>query len=154
MSAQKDAEARPAHTVPGRASVAWEHAVDQWRYLRMWKARGKLASKWWVPRVGDRVHYHGKGCWLVYGVSVRRGEVTLGRPGVVALEHCDPVPPGELAEFYSTNALTAGRRVAPILPATEHEKPVDLSDHGVFTVDGQVVDSPPESEGSHGTEEG
>lgn len=154
----REKTARPAL---GRAvRVVTDRLADEWHYLRMWMARGNAGSKWWVPAVGDRVKHHGKGHWLVYGTSIRRGEVELGRPGMVALEHVEPIPPGELAALHDRwgEARRAGR--VPVLepvrpverpsppPPPDSGKATDLTDYSVFTVDGEVVDGPEESEES------
>lgn len=147
----ENTETRSANT--GRVlRSARDRVVDEWRWLRMWRARGKIASPYWVPRVGDRVKLHGKGHWLVYDVAIRRGEVRLGRPGLKALEHVGPLTPAELDEVYQQRSIRATPQAPPILPPSETEtwgrpaetKPVDLDDPDTFTVDGSVVDSPPE----------
>jgi hypothetical protein len=154
-------EPGPARLARARVSAARDRVVDQWRYLRMWRARGRIGSKWWVPRVGDRVRFHGKGQWLVYGVSIRRGEVRLGRPGTVLMEFCEPLTPAELDELYASPAnihygsygridvtppLPIIQPVHPAEPAAGPDgpptKPIDLTDFDVFTVDGEVLDGP------------
>lgn len=136
-------------TARGLATVlesTWSRVVDEWRYLRMRRARGNPRSPYWVPRVGDRVKLHGKGAWLVFDVSIRRGEVTLGRPGAQALEWVEPLTPDELAEVYAGRMVEASQTPSALPPA-DGEKPVDLSDPDVFTVDGEVTDSPSEPGG-------
>lgn len=71
-----------------------------YRMLRQRLARGRATSRYWAPRIGDRVRLHGRGTWLVYGVSICRSTVTLGKPGVVALEHVAPATREDLAKFY------------------------------------------------------
>lgn len=76
--------------------VAW------YRLLRHWLARGRVRSKYWVPRVGDRVRLHGCGTWLVYAVWIRRGEVQLGGPGIQALADIGPALREDLDKLYGS----------------------------------------------------
>lgn len=118
MSGQGVALRRRVVAVRVAAWRAWAGLVDEVVNLRCWLARGRAGSRYWVPRVGDRVRVDGKGAWLVWGVSIRAGEVTLGS-GVHGLERLDPIGPDELAALYA--ASTSTELVEPIDSNTVEE---------------------------------
>jgi hypothetical protein len=53
----------------------------------------------------------------------------------------EPLTPAELTEVYARRQITTPQ-APPVLPPAEGAKPVDLIDHDIFTVDGEVVDGP------------
>lgn len=126
---------RPGFLTRAAGWLAGEMRLSPYGWARVLLARGDVASRWWTPRVGDRVRLRGEGTWLVFEVRLRRAEVTLGRPGVQPLSEVEPADRADLDDLYDR---APGQRARWAEAIAARGKVVSLDDSQVFIVDGEV----------------